>query len=89
MSYADVAENNKAVEGGKPPRYNVELRYFVARSFCIYSKKWCTRSQVHGSTFSAASDRRSGQFDRKKDSSVAESHTRVRDRDKIEEPKSL
>ena len=33
MSYADVAENNKAVEGGKPPRYNVELRYFVARSF--------------------------------------------------------
>ena len=30
---------------------------------------------VHG--FSAASDRRSGQFDRKRDSSVAESHTRV------------
>ena len=27
--------------------------------------------------FSAASDRRSGQFDRKRDSSVAESHTRV------------
>jgi hypothetical protein len=27
--------------------------------------------------FSAASDRRNGQFDRKRDSSVAESHTRV------------
>jgi len=64
MSYADAAENYEAVEGRKPPRYNVELRYFVARSLCIYSKKWCTCSQVHGST-------------------------RVRDRDKIEEPKSL
>ena len=31
---------------------------------------------VKGSGFSAASDRRSGQFDRKRDSSVAESHTR-------------
>ena len=35
------------------------------------------RSQVLGSPFSAASDRRSGQFDRKRDFSVAESHTRV------------
>jgi hypothetical protein len=43
------------------------------------------RSQVQGSTFSAASDRRSGQFDRKRDSSVAESDTRVRDKDKIED----
>jgi hypothetical protein len=75
ISYADVAENNNEVEGGKPPRYNVGLRYFVAGGFCIYSKKWCMRSQVHGSTFSAASDRRSGQFDRKRDSSVAESDT--------------
>jgi hypothetical protein len=32
-------------------------------------------SMVHG--FRAASDRRSGQFDRKRDSSVAESDTRV------------
>ena len=50
-------------------------------------KKQCNGSQVQGSTFSAASDRRSGQFDRKRDSSVAESHTRVRDKDKIEDPK--
>ena len=35
------------------------------------------RLQFQGSTFSAASDRRSGQFDRKRESSVAESHTRV------------
>ena len=45
------------------------------------------RSQVQGSTFSAASDRRSGQFDRKRDSSVAESHTRVKDKKSIEDPK--
>ena len=51
-------------------------------------KKRDKRSQVQGSTFSAASDRRSGQFDRKRDYSVAESHTRVRGRDKIEDPKS-
>jgi hypothetical protein len=37
--------------------------------------------------FSAASDRRSGQFDRKRDSSVAESDTRVRYKDKIKGPK--
>jgi hypothetical protein len=41
---------------------------------------------VHG--FSAASDRRSGQFDRKRDSSVVESHTRVKDKERIEDPKS-
>jgi hypothetical protein len=44
------------------------------------------RDLRQGSTFSAASDRRSGQFDRKTDASVAESDTRVRDKDKIEEP---
>ena len=42
-------------------------------------------SKVQGSTFSTASDRRSGQFDRKRDSSVAESDTRVKERDKIED----
>ena len=38
--------------------------------------------------FSAASDRRSGQVDRKRDSSVAESHTRVKNKEGIEDPKS-
>jgi hypothetical protein len=46
------------------------------------------RSKVQGSTFSAASGHRSCQFDQKSDAGLAESHTRVRDRDKIEDPKS-
>jgi len=51
-------------------------------------KKYSKRSQVQGSTFSAASGHRSCQFDQKSDAGLAESHTRVRDRDKIEDPKS-
>ena len=51
-------------------------------------RRYGKRSQVQGSTFSAASDRRCGQFDQKSDAGLAESHTRVRDRDKIEDPKS-
>ena len=35
------------------------------------------RSQVQGSTFSAASGHRSGRFDQKSDAGLAESHTRV------------
>jgi len=46
------------------------------------------RSQVQGSTFSAASGHRSCQFDQKSDAGLAESHTRVKDKERIEDPKS-
>ncbi len=46
------------------------------------------RSRVQGSTFSAASGHRSCQFDQKSDAGLAESHTRVKDKERIEDPKS-
>ncbi len=62
------------------------IHYIIIPKQC-HSNKYSKRSQVQGSTFSAASDRRSGQFDQKSDAGLAESHTRVRDKDKIEDPK--
>ncbi len=50
------------------------------QEYCLYYICCIVTAQVQGFTvqvFSAASDRRSGQFDRKRDSSVAESDTRV------------
>jgi hypothetical protein len=49
----------------------------------------CNRSQVQGSTFSAASGHRSCQFDQKSDAVLAASHTRVKEKERIEDPKSL
>ena len=54
----------------------------------VHKKIGDKRSQVQGSTFSAASGHRSCQFDQKSDAGLAESYTRVRDKDKIEDPKS-
>ena len=46
------------------------------------------RSQVQGSMFSAASGHRSCQFDQKSDAGLAESYTRVKGKEGIEDQKS-
>jgi hypothetical protein len=50
----------------------------------INNNKKGNRSKVQGSTFSVASGHRSGQFDRKSDAVLAESHTRVKDKESTE-----
>jgi len=47
------------------------------------SWKFGNRSQVQGSMFSPAAGLKSGQFNQKTDSDLAESDMRVRDKDKI------